>query len=91
MESQKESQIPPPPPWPHKTPPRIEILLQIYQGTFDQLRKRINFQLYQDLLGQGVHEQPKKLEDTYVGKEEARYTAMTKLEVSPTTRYDHTT
>lgn len=50
----------------HKTPPKIEILLQIYRGTTKEFQRDITFQLYQDLLGYGVVSWQK----SNIGKEE---------------------
>lgn len=44
-------------PWsvpPHKTLPKIEILLQIYRRTIEEFQRDVTFQLYQDLLGYKV-------------------------------------
>lgn len=41
---------------PPKTPPKIEILLQIYQGITKEFQRDVTFQLYQDLLGYEVVE-----------------------------------
>lgn len=53
---QKKKRLPQKPrcPPPHKTSPRIEILLQIYQKTVEEFQRYRNFQLYQELLGYEV-------------------------------------
>lgn len=54
MRKKKGLQRKPRSPPPHKTPPRMEILLQIYQKTAKEFQRDITFQVYQELLGYGV-------------------------------------
>lgn len=53
---QKKKGLPQRPRYPpsYKTPPRTEILLQIYQKTTKEFQRDISFQLYQELLGYEV-------------------------------------
>lgn len=38
----------------HKTPSRIEILLQIYHSMAEEFQRDVTFHVFQDLLGYGV-------------------------------------